>query len=132
MIVHSAKEVITKYRKKTDLLTENLADEIKKLWLSAEGKSEAVRGFKDSVKAQRAVRDAMWQCEEGIVSQMENIVRLLSRRRSGWIIQNGEIQFFNEPDSNEFNSYLTMSEQLTLKEQAIQKQAREAMKAVLE
>ena len=74
----------------------------------------------------------MWQCEEGIVSQMENIVRLLSRRRSGWIIQNGEIQFFNEPDSNEFNSYLTMSEQLTLKEQAIQKQAREAMKAVLE
>ena len=45
MIVHSAKEIITKYRKKTDLLTENLADEIKKLRLSAEGKSGAAEGL---------------------------------------------------------------------------------------
>ena len=59
IIVDSAKAVVAKYRKKTDLLTENLEDEIKKLRISAEGKSEVMRGFKDSVKAQRAVRDSV-------------------------------------------------------------------------
>ena len=62
----------------------------------------------------------LWKCEEGIVAQVENIVALLSRRRNGWTIENGQIHFVNEPDTTEFNSYLTMIRQLTLKEEAIQ------------
>jgi hypothetical protein len=67
MIVNSAKAVITKYRQKDDLLAANLEEEVKKLRLSGESKSEAVRGFRDGRKKSRAEREAMWKYEEGMV-----------------------------------------------------------------
>lgn len=131
MIVDNAKAIITKYRKKTDLLTENLEEEIKKLRLGAEAKADVLRGFKDSVREQRAARDTIRQCEEGVVAQMENIVALLSRKRNQWTIQGGEIQFYDEADSTEFNSYLMVIRDLALKQEEVQKQGVEAMKDLL-
>jgi len=72
----------------------------------------------------------MWKCEEGVVSQFGNIVALLSRRRGGWIIQNGELHFLNESDLGEFNSYLTMIDHLIRKQEELQKQAVGAAKAI--
>ena len=130
-IIGSAKAVITKYRKQMDILRASLEEEIKKLRLSAESKSEVLRGFRDSQKKRRAEDEAMWKCEEGVVSQFENIVALLSRRRGGWIIQNGELHFLNESDLGEFNSYLTMIDHLIGKQEELQKQAVGAAKALL-
>jgi hypothetical protein len=131
MIVHNAKVVIAKYRTKMNLLDANVEDEIKKLRISAESKREALRGFNDSLKTRRAANEGFWQCEEGIASQFENIVALLSRRMHGWIIQNGEIHFLDERDSTEFNSYRNIMEHLLLKQEEIQKQNLETVEALL-
>ena len=130
MIVQHAKEIVIKYRTKSDVLRKNMLNGVASLKLGDAAKRDFERGMKDGMKKFRFY-DEMWECEAKIVSIFEQIVALLSRSRGAWTLDDGAIVFGSERDSRELESYVNALQELGRKEQEIEKRGLDAAERML-
>jgi hypothetical protein len=127
MIVQHAKEVVIKYRTKSDVLRKNVLNGVGSLKLDDAAKRDFERGMKDGTKQ----FDELWECEAKIVSIFDQIVALLSKSRGAWTLQDGEIVFGSERDSRELESYVNSLQELARKEHEIEKRGLDAAERML-
>ena len=125
-ITQKAKEIVNKYREKTDLLLENARKDINSLNLSENSRSEMLRGFDDSMENSKRRIDEVWDLEARVISEFENIFALLSAKKKSWVISNGQIIFYNNDALNKYNAYLESIQNIVQQQEAIQKQSIEA------
>lgn len=120
-MIKKAKDIVVKYKEKTHNLFEGSRMEIDNLNLSGNSKQEFIRGYEDGIANARTKTDTLWDLEAKVVSEFESIFALLDARKSSWAIQNGQILFADNSDLDTFNSYIAKIQELTAKEEAIQK-----------
>lgn len=62
-----------------------------------------------------------------MLKEFENIINLLSTRNGSWVVEEGQILFYNDSDLNRFNSYIASIQSVINQQQQIQKQSLETM-----
>ena len=127
MMVQKAKDIVGKYRTRTYTLLENVRKDIGTLNISENSRKEMVSSFDTGMAKSRAQIDALWDLEAKTISEFENIFALLSARNGAWVVQDGKILFASDRDLNTFNSYVVAIQDLTSKEEAIQKRGVDAV-----
>lgn len=123
MMVQQAKDIVGKYRARTYTLLENARKDIGTLNVSENSRQEMASGFDRGMAKSRTQIDALWELEAKTISEFENIFALLAARNGAWVVQDGKILFASDHDLNTFNSYVLAIQDLTSKEEAIQKQS---------
>ncbi|HKQ78998.1 MAG TPA: DUF4339 domain-containing protein [Blastocatellia bacterium] len=126
VMTQKAKEIVIKYREKTDVLLENARKDINSLNLSENSRSEMLRGFDNSMEKSKHRIDEMWNLEARVISEFENIFALLSEKKKSWAISNEQIIFYNNDALNRYNAYLESVQNIVQQQEAIQKQSIEA------
>jgi hypothetical protein len=122
-MTRKAREIMDKYRNKTYAIIDNVPNDIAALDLSDNMKRQMLSGFNKGMERSRRQIDEIWGLESRIMTEFENITTLLSARKRGWIISNGQILFYSQYDVNSFNSYLASIQDLTRRQEAIRKQS---------
>lgn len=123
MIIQKAKDIVDRYKTRNYDLLENTRKDISNLEIGESSKQEMIRGFDESLVKRRAQIDTLWDLEAKTVTEFGNIITLLSAKKEAWVIQNNQILFASDDDLNTFNSYIASIQDLTSKEEAIQKQS---------
>ena len=126
-MIQKAKEIVHKYKSQTYTLLANARNDINNLNISDSSKSDMLRGFDKGMTNSRAQIDAMWDFEGKTISEFENIFALLSARKGAWAVQNGQILFADQSDLDAFNSYVAAIQELSAKQQGIQKRSMETV-----
>jgi hypothetical protein len=121
-MILKAKDIVGKYRTKNHALLEDLRKDFDGLNVSVSSKQDMLNGFNAGATKARAQIDTTWNSEANTITEFENIFTLLSARKGKWLVQNGQILFESQDDINKFNSYLAAIQDLTSKQEAIQKQ----------
>jgi hypothetical protein len=121
-MILKAKDIVGKYRTKNYTLLEDLRKDFDGLNVSASSKQNMMNGFDAGIAKARAQIDTTWNSEANTITEFENIFTLLSARKGKWQVQNGQILFEGDDDINKFNSYVASIQDLTRKQEAIQKQ----------
>ena len=68
------------------------------------------------------ILDRNWFLEGKCVLEFEKIIYLLSTNKDAWVIENGQILFYNENDLEEFNAYIFNIQDIVKEQQLIQQQ----------
>lgn len=119
-LIRQARDIVSKYRGRTDELFSNVRRDIETSGLKSESLRDALAGFDSSAAQGKARTFELWSLEEQILSQVENIFTLLGTKRNSWQIQQGQILFNNQGDLDLFNSYLARIGEITAQQQALQ------------
>lgn len=127
MMIQKANDIVHKYKTQTYTLLANARNDINSLNISESSKNDMLRGFDKGMANSRAQIDAMWDLEGKTISEFENIFALLSARKGAWAVQNGQILFADQSDLDAFNSYVTAIQELSAKQQGIQKRSMETV-----
>ncbi|MEW5949858.1 MAG: hypothetical protein AB1711_10680 [Thermodesulfobacteriota bacterium] len=127
VIIRKAKEIVAKYQEKTNVLLRNAREKIQSLNMSASLKQEALAGFDRGMDKAKSQIETMWALERKAVTEVENIITLLSAKNDAWVVERGQILFYNDSDLNTFNSYIASIQSLVKQQQQIQKQSVETV-----
>jgi hypothetical protein len=127
VILKRVKEIIRKYRMHTNDLLQETKDKIDLLNISASFKKSMLEGFERGMVKSKQQIDAVWNLEEEVASEVENIVNLLDVRKGTWIVQGGQILFYNDHDLHKFNSYIASIQRTVNEQQEIQKKCIESV-----
>lgn len=122
IITQKAKEIVNKYREKTDALLDGVPNDIASLNLSENIRREMLSGFNKGMENTKRKIDAIWDLEGSVVSVIENIVALLSEKKKAWTVSNGQLLFNNNSDLNRYNEYLASIQNMIQHQEAIRKQ----------
>lgn len=125
--IRRAKKIVAKYKEKTNVLLHNAREKIQSLNMSASSKRKALSGFDRGMDKAKNQIDAMWTIEGELLKEFENIINLLSARNGSWVVEEGQILFYNDSDLNRFNSYIASIQSLINQQQQIQKQGLETV-----
>ena len=132
--INKAKEIVEKYKILTNSLFEDAYAEIDRLEMDEEFKQEMKDGFKRGMEPTKVTIDRNWFLEEKCLSEFEKIIDLLSTHKDAWVIENGQILFYNENDLKEFNAYIFNIQDIVKEQQLIQQQsidqAKESLKLI--
>jgi len=121
--IQKAKEVVKKYTDKTKTLLNNTKDKIRSLNVSESSKRTMLSGFDRGMKKAKKDIDTLWMLEEKTILEFENIIALLSSRRSVWVVEGEQILFYSDSDLNRFNSYIASIQSISKQQEAIQRQS---------
>lgn len=121
--IQKAENIVNKYKKQTNALLANAKENILSLNLSDESKKEALAGFDKGMKEATNNIDTLWFLESKTISEFENIIMLLSAKKGAWIIEDGQILFYNNNDLERFNSYITSIQNIMKQQEEIQRQS---------
>jgi len=125
--IRKAKEIVGKYQERTNVLLNNARQNIRSLNISESSKREMLSGFDRGMEKAKNQIDAVWALEGKVVTEFENIINLLSARNGAWIVEGGQILFYNDSDLNRFNSYIASIQSLVNQQQQIQNQSIETV-----
>ena len=123
VIIQKAKEVVTKYTKRTQELLENVRGKIRSLNISESSKRSMLSGFERGMVKAKANIDAMWSLEAKTINEFENIITLLSAKKGAWVVDGEQILFYNDSDLERFNSYIASIQSIVKQQEAIQRQS---------
>ena len=121
--IRKAKEIVDKYKEKTNILLHDAREKIASLNMSASLKREALSGFDRGMEKAKDQIDTTWALEGKTVAEFENIFSFLSTRDGAWVVEGSQILFYNDSDLTKFNSYIASIQGLVNKQQEIQKQS---------
>ena len=121
--IQKAKDVVKKYTDKTTILLNNTKDKIRSLNVSESSKRSMLSGFDRGMKKAKKDIDTLWMLEEKTILEFENIIALLSSRRSVWVVEGEQILFYSDSDLNRFNSYIASIQSISKQQEAIQRQS---------
>lgn len=127
IIIRKAKEIVAKYQKRTNVLLNGARENIRSLNISESSKREMLAGFERGMEKAEGQIDEMWVLERNVVGEFENIINLLSARNSAWVVEGGQILFYNEDDLKRFNSYIASIQNIVNQQQQIQQQSIETV-----
>lgn len=131
IIIQKAHQIVSKYRSKIFVLLDDFRMEIGNLNVSDNVKQEMANGFDKSMAISRPQLSELWDLEAKSISESENIISLLARKKGSWVAQNGQILFSSESDLNSYNSYVATLQALATKSEAIHKQRNEYVNNIL-
>ena len=121
-IIRKGKAVVEKYRNLTHAAIDEARNDVAKLKLDDAARGQLLAGFEKGAANARTRIDAIWGLEADTVAEFENIFVLLEARRNAWAIRDGKIMFASAADLKQFNGYLARIDDLTKKQEALQKQ----------
>lgn len=121
-MLRRVKEIIVKYRAKSASHQKEARSGIDALALSESQKNSMRAGFDRSSSESAKRITAMWDLEEQVVKEFDNLIALLSSTRRNWTVSEGNIAFTEQSDLDQFNAYLDNVKKLTEKQEAIQRQ----------
>jgi hypothetical protein len=123
--IQKAKEIVKKYKNRTNNLLENAKDNIRSLNISESSKRGMLSGFgfdRGMGKAKDNI-DAMWSLEAKTINEFENIITLLAARKGAWVVESGQILFYNDSDLERFNSYIASIQNIMNQQEQTQRQS---------
>lgn len=119
-IIQQAKQIVGKYRARTNDLFIQVRRDIDVSDLAAYSKQSMLSGFDRSAQQGKAQAIELWSLEEHVLGQIENAFNLLGAKRSAWQIQDGQIMFHSQADLDLFNSYMSQVQVLVAKQEKLQ------------
>lgn len=120
IMLQQAKEIVSKYRKRTNDLFVQVRRDIETSDLTANSKQSMLTGFDKTSQQGKAQAMEIWSIEEQVLSKFENIFNLLGARRNRWQIQDEQVMFHRQADLDLFNSYVAQIQVLVAKQEKIQ------------
>ena len=121
--IKKAKNIVQKYKTQSHELISNAKKDISSLNISEDSKSKMLRGFEETEAAALSQMDAFYDLENKIISEVGSIMDLLSERKGFWEIQDGNIIFSEQSDSDIFNSHISAIQKYSARENAIREQS---------
>lgn len=121
-ILKQAKEIVKKYRLETNTLINNAKTKILNLNVSQSLRHVMEDEFDIGITESKNQIDAQWDLEEKSLLEFEQIITLLSSKRNSWVVENGQILFYNDDDLTRFNTYIKNIQYIVNKQQEIKKQ----------
>ncbi len=121
-IILNAKKIVNKYQEKNYTLINNTKERIESLHISDTLKENMRSGFERGIENARNSIDAIWSLEKKVINEFESIINLLSARKNDWIVESGQIVFYNDNDLYKFNSYVASIQNIANQQGEIQRQ----------
>ena len=121
--LQKAKEIVQKYTQRTQALIENTRDKIGSLNISEPSKISMLSGFDRGIEKAKKDIDKMWSLEAKTINEFENIITLLSAKKSAWIVDGEQILFYKDSDLERFNSYIASIQNIAQQQEKIQRQS---------
>lgn len=128
MKINKGKEIVRKYRARTNALMQTTRSKIDDLEISPSLKRDMIAGFDRGMKNTQSRIDRVWVLEEMTVAEVEGIINLLSARRGSWTVIGKKILFDNDDDLRRYNRYLANIRQYEVEQEKIQKQGIDSVK----
>jgi len=128
VLVQKAYGIVRNYKAKAYALLDDAKAEIGSLNVSKEERDDFLLDFNVDLANQRSRSDAIWDLENKAISEVENIIVLLSARQGTWAIQNGQVLFSDQADLDAFNSYIAAIKENSVKQQSILRQSLDTIK----
>jgi hypothetical protein len=121
--IQKAKEIVKKYKNRANTLLENAKDNIRSLNVSESSKREMLSGFDRGMEKAKDNIDAMWSLEAKTINEFVSIITLLAARKGAWVVEGGQILFYNDSDLERFNSYIVSIQNIMNQQEQIQRQS---------
>jgi len=119
--VRKAKEIVKRYKEKTDSLLADTRQEINALNLSTIEKADMTQAFDRGMQKCRHQLDGMWELENEIVLEVEEMIDLLSRNRGKWFVSEEQLLFLSDDDATTYNSHLASINDLVAEQEQLRR-----------
>lgn len=133
-MLQQGRTIVAKYRSRTDALYSQIRQDIESAALPSGARASMLAGFEKSATSGKTRAAQIWDMEEQVLSQFGAIIDLLSARRNGWQIQDGQIMFNRQADLDQFNAHIARIQSITERQQqlqnAVMQQTRDTMKVL--
>jgi len=118
-ILVEAEKLVSKYAKKAEDNFEQIPVLAGRLDLPGDVKQQLISEWEVGAEATREKIKRVWELERQVLEHFRAIARLLARRES-WVIENGQLQFRQQADLDEFKSIMNKIQSSAAEQQQIQ------------
>lgn len=131
-IVGKARAAVAAYKDKALATIESARADIDKLAVSDEARRGFRKGFENSLETSRGRLVEQLTLEAGIVDEVGKLFDLLAAKSGSWAVRDGKIVFSDQATLTSFNAHLAEMQKMSVRQEALQKQALESTRAKLE
>lgn len=119
-MVQQAKDIVAKYRSRTDTLYAQMRRDIETSGMGTELRRATLAVFDQRLSQGISQAAELWSLEEQVIGHIENGLNLLAARHGGWTLQEGQVTFHRQKDLDLFNAHLKKAEVIASQQEQMQ------------